>query len=53
MHHYEFCCRACNRPFSKIPTPIEPQRWQGCLSTRCGGEEVENRRFYRRPERSG
>jgi hypothetical protein len=19
MHHYEFCCRACNRPFSKIP----------------------------------
>src|SRR5512142_1563636 len=24
MHHYEFFCRTCNRPFSKIQTPIEP-----------------------------
>ena len=46
MHHYEFLCRLCNRPFSKSPTPFESQRRQSGLSTRCGSEEVEPRWFY-------
>ena len=41
MHHYEFFCRACNRPFSKSPTPFECQRRQSGLSKRCGSEEVD------------
>jgi len=47
MHHYEFFCRACNRPFSKSPTPFEPQRRQSALSTRWGSEEVEQGWSYR------
>jgi len=46
MHHYEFLYRANNRLFSKIPTPVERQRRQSCLSTRCGSEVVEQRWFY-------
>jgi len=45
MHHYEFLCRACNRPFSKIRTPIEPDEGK-VVCPWCGSEEVEQRWFY-------
>jgi putative FmdB family regulatory protein len=44
MHHYEFFCHACNRPFSKIRTPIEPKGGK-VVCPRCGSEEVEQREF--------
>lgn len=45
MHHYEFFCRACNRRFSKIRIPIEPNEGK-VVRPRCGSEEVEQRWFY-------
>jgi len=45
MHHYEFFCRACNRPFSMIRSPIEPNEGK-VVCPRCGSEEVEPRWFY-------
>lgn len=45
MHHYEFFCRACNRPFSKIRIPIEPNEGR-VVCPHCGSEEVEQRWFY-------
>ncbi|MBZ5683414.1 MAG: zinc ribbon domain-containing protein [Acidobacteriia bacterium] len=45
MHHYEFFCHTCNRPFSKIQTPIEPDE-NKVVCPWCGSEEVEQRWFY-------
>jgi RNA polymerase subunit RPABC4/transcription elongation factor Spt4 len=45
MHHYELFWRACNTPFSKIRTPIEPNEGQ-VVCPRCGSEEAEQRWFY-------
>jgi len=45
MHHDEFFCRACHRPFSKIRNPIEPNGGK-VFCPRCGSEEVGQRWFY-------
>jgi hypothetical protein len=37
MHHHEFFRRACNRPFSKIRTPIEPNE-DKVVCPRCSSE---------------
>ena len=45
MHHYEFFCRACNRPFSKIGTSIEPNEGK-MVCPYSDSEEVEQRSLY-------
>ena len=45
MHHYELFCHACNRPFSKTRTSIEPNEGK-IVCPYCGSEEVEQRWFY-------
>ncbi len=45
MHHYEFFCRPCNSPFSKIRTPIDANEGK-VVCPRYGSKEVEQRWFY-------